>query len=185
MMYIFKIKIKENSRMVESSNTSQGYGSIWNKNSWHWEERNYTELAKKILSENLIKIAFETENPHLKIRLYEIKEMIGSASITIRKQKQIFLYEFKMEIFFEAEDLEGKEEKRMGRVKVEEFNQDDDDIDVSVVCEKSGDFTAVVKKFLMSDAKKEILRIVNDLKNELKSIDANEEKLRRDQQERE
>ena len=32
--------------MVESS---QGVGSIWNKNSWHWEERNYTELAKKWL----------------------------------------------------------------------------------------------------------------------------------------
>jgi activator of HSP90 ATPase len=32
--------------MVEPST---GVGSIWNKNSWHWEERNYTELAKKWL----------------------------------------------------------------------------------------------------------------------------------------
>lgn len=94
--------------MVESTNsTSQGYGSIWNKNSWHWEERNYTELAKKILSDNFIKIGFETENPRVKITLYEIKEINGTASITIRKQKQIFLYEFKIEIYFEAEDLEG------------------------------------------------------------------------------
>ena len=44
--------------MVEST----GVGSIWNKNSWHWEERNYTELAKKWLGENLIKIAVMCEN---------------------------------------------------------------------------------------------------------------------------
>lgn len=24
-------------------------GSIWNVNSWHWEMKNYTEIAKKIL----------------------------------------------------------------------------------------------------------------------------------------
>jgi activator of HSP90 ATPase len=44
--------------MVESST---GVGSIWNKNSWHWEERNYTELAKKWLQENLTKIEFESQ----------------------------------------------------------------------------------------------------------------------------
>ena len=46
--------------MVESTQqieASQGCGSIWNKNSWHWEERNYTEVAKKWLSENLTKIS--------------------------------------------------------------------------------------------------------------------------------
>lgn len=63
-----------------------GVGSIWNKNSWHWEERNYSELAKKFLSENLIKIEIvNEENPPCKIRLYEIKSIEGSASITIRK----------------------------------------------------------------------------------------------------
>jgi activator of HSP90 ATPase len=40
----------------QASEPSQGVGSIWNKNSWHWEERNYTEVAKKWLQENLIKI---------------------------------------------------------------------------------------------------------------------------------
>ena len=73
----------------------------------------------------------------------------------------------------------------MGRVQVEEFNQDDDDIDVSVVCEKPGEFTAVVKKFLVSEVKKEIIRVVTELKTELKKIDANEEKLQRDKLERE
>jgi activator of HSP90 ATPase len=60
-------------------------GSIWNKNSWHWEERNYTELAKRYLNENLIKISVETETPLAVVRLYEVKSLEGSASITIRK----------------------------------------------------------------------------------------------------
>jgi activator of HSP90 ATPase len=106
--------------MVESS---QGVGSIWNKNSWHWEERNYTELAKKYLSDNLIKVEITSEaNPAAKIRLYEIKSIDGSASITIRKQKQIFLFEFKLDIYFDAVSTTNAETKEMGRVVVDEFN---------------------------------------------------------------
>jgi activator of HSP90 ATPase len=69
--------------MVESSST--GVGSIWNKNSWHWEERNYTELAKKWLQENLIKVEVESKEHQVLVRLYEVKSIDGAASITIRK----------------------------------------------------------------------------------------------------
>ncbi len=68
--------------MVESST---GVGSIWNKNSWHWEERNYTELAKKWLSENLTKVEVESIEHQVLVRLYEVKSLEGAASITIRK----------------------------------------------------------------------------------------------------
>jgi activator of HSP90 ATPase len=69
--------------MVESSST--GVGSIWNKNSWHWEERNYTELAKKWLQENLIKVEVESKEHQVLVRLYEVKSIDGAASISIRK----------------------------------------------------------------------------------------------------
>ena len=62
---------------------STGVGSIWNKNSWHWEERNYTEVAKKMLTDAIVKISLEQDG--VKLRLYEIKSIEGSASITIRK----------------------------------------------------------------------------------------------------
>ena len=38
----------------------EGAGSIWNKNSWHWEEKNYTEQAKTFLNENIVKISMES-----------------------------------------------------------------------------------------------------------------------------
>ena len=165
--------------MVESNT---GVGSIWNKNSWHWEERNYTEMAKKFLNENLIKIEMENQDkPNAKFRLYEIKSIEGHASITIRKQKQIFLYEFKLEIYFEAiPNTDIGEEKAMGRVLVDEFNQDDDDLNVDVVCERPSEFVSQVRQVLKTKIKSEILRVVNELKTELRRIDANEEKIRKD-----
>ena len=98
-------------------------GSIWNKNSWHLEERNYTEVAKKWLQENLVKIEVDSEEHQVVVRLYEVKSVEGNASITIRKQKQIFLFEFKLEIYFDSLDKTGAEiEKRQGRLLVDEFN---------------------------------------------------------------
>lgn len=75
----------------------------------------------------------------------------------------------------------------MGRLIVEEFNQDDadNDIDVSVVSEISGDFTNRTKKVLTNEVKKEVLRVIGELRNELKRIDANEEKIAKDKFERE
>jgi len=49
----------------------------------------------------------------------------------------------------------------------------------------AGDFTNRTKKVLTSDVKKEVLRVIGDLRNELKQIDANEEKIAKDKFERE
>jgi hypothetical protein len=98
------------------------------------------------------------------------------------------LFEFKLEIYFDSIDKTGAEsEKRQGRLLIEEFNQDDadNDIDMSIVCEIAGDLTNRSKKCLTSHVKKEVLRLIGELRNELKNIDANEEKLRKDAFERE
>jgi activator of HSP90 ATPase len=101
------------------------------------------------------------------VRLYEVKSIEGSASITIRKQKQIFLFEFKMELYFDSVDKTGEEEeKRLGRLLVDEFNQDDldGDIDFSMVCEKPGEFTARTRRALVTEVKREVLRVIGDLR---------------------
>lgn len=51
-----------------------------------------------------------------------MKSIEGSASITIRKQKQIFLFDYKLDIYFDAVHLNDSETKAMGRVTVDEFN---------------------------------------------------------------
>ena len=34
----------------------QGFGSIWNNNSWFYEEKNFTKFAKEWLKDNMSKI---------------------------------------------------------------------------------------------------------------------------------
>lgn len=79
-----------------------------------------------------------------------MKSIEGGASITVRKQKQIFLFEFKIQMYFDATPMQSAQEVAKGTIEVHEFNQDDDDIDIDVTCEKSGDFVAGVKKVLTS-----------------------------------
>ena len=37
-----------------------GAGSLWNKNSWHWEEKKYTPWAHAWLQERLLAVQVET-----------------------------------------------------------------------------------------------------------------------------
>lgn len=82
---------------------SSGFGSIWNNNSWFYEEKNFTKFAKEYLTTEVCKL--ELVKNDIKVRLYEVKTIEGEASVTIRKQKQIFLYDFELEIYFDAEDV--------------------------------------------------------------------------------
>lgn len=68
----------------------EGVGSIWNKNSWHWEEKNYTEKSKNFLTENLLTISVDAFTPRAsEIKISKVEEIKGSAVITIRKKKQL------------------------------------------------------------------------------------------------
>lgn len=71
---------------------TSGIGSIWNNNSWFFEEKNFTKFAKEYLTNELCKLTF-TDND-IEVSLYEMKTIEGEASVTIRRQKQIFLFEF-------------------------------------------------------------------------------------------
>lgn len=62
-----------------------GFGSVWNKGSWHWENRNYTEFAKDWLSKNWCAIRLPVADAIIEI--YEVKEVEGNANVSIRKQK--------------------------------------------------------------------------------------------------
>jgi len=48
---------------------------------------------------------------------------------------------------------------------------------VEVTCEKKHDFVTYTKKILTTDVKKEILKVIKALKEELRRIDATEEKI--------
>lgn len=63
-----------------------------------------------------------------KIEVYEVKSLVGAASVTIRKQKQIFMFEYEGELYFKAQSLSDDRMSMMGQIKMIEFNQEDDEI---------------------------------------------------------
>lgn len=107
---------------TKETEKSAGFGSIWNNNSWFYEEKNFTKFAKEYLTEKLATLKF-TKND-VEVKLYEVKNIEGDASVTIRKQKQIFLFDFEIELYFIANKVGNtdKEQECKGKVKILEFN---------------------------------------------------------------
>jgi hypothetical protein len=56
------------------------------------------------------------------------------------------LYDFSAEIYWEAYKISDPNISCKGKVKVHEFNQDDDEVGLEVTQDKPGDFVASVKK---------------------------------------
>ena len=56
---------------------------------------------------------------------------------------------------------------------------------MQVVCEVQGDLTVIAKRILTTQVREQVLKVITGLRTELMSIDANEEKLRKDAFERE
>lgn len=144
----------------------QGFGSIWNNNSWFYEEKNFTKFAKEWMNQNVPKICVTKGG--IAVKLYEIKELEGQASVTIRKQKQIFLYDFELEIYFTGEKVDDPSQQCKGRIKVHEFNQDDDEINLDITQETQSDFVSQVKKILNNEMCDELLKMFNNLSQAMK-----------------
>lgn len=70
------------------------------------------------------------------IEIYEVKEITGSASVTIRKQKQTPMFEFEGELYWRAKCTKEIDTSStcQGKVKMHEFNQEDDELQVDVTC---------------------------------------------------
>jgi len=70
------------------------------------------------------------------IEVYEVKELTGSASVTIRKQKQTPMFEFEGEVYWRAKCTKANDTRStcQGKIKLHEFNQEDDELSTDVTC---------------------------------------------------
>jgi activator of HSP90 ATPase len=122
-----------------------------------------------------------------------MKSIEGQASITIRKQKQLFLYDFEMEIYYncvrdDQDKFEEEDEKSVkGTFKVHEFNQEDDDeeLNIDVTQEKSSELSALSKKIVKKEISAILLKTIGALKGAMKDKDSDEIKVAMDKAKRE
>lgn len=70
----------------------QGTGSVWNTNSYHWEEKSVNKWAEEKLKAVLSGFTHQWQDAKFIIK--EIKEFKGEASVSIRKGKKIVAYDY-------------------------------------------------------------------------------------------
>lgn len=152
-------------------------GSIWNKGNWHWEEKNYTDFAKEFLTR--VWCSIKINKADAEIEVYEVKELTGSASVTIRKQKQVAMFEFECELYWKARANKEHDTHStcQGKIKIHEFNQEDDELQVEVTCGTEGAWAEGVSRAVKNDISQSLLEQALTLVPALKAKDIDEERL--------
>eukprot|EP00930_Biecheleria_cincta_P045132 TRINITY_DN31110_c0_g1_i1.p1 TRINITY_DN31110_c0_g1~~TRINITY_DN31110_c0_g1_i1.p1 ORF type:complete len:486 (+),score=101.76 TRINITY_DN31110_c0_g1_i1:64-1521(+) len=126
-----------------SSTEAPAYGSIWNKNNWHWEEKNCLELAtaevqKALDSSSGLKHVRELGGSSIVIKDLEVK---GDASFALRKGKRILCYELTISFKWEGRDEFGAALGVKGTGEVKDLTQEEDDepeVEIEVSTSSSG-----------------------------------------------
>jgi len=91
-------------------------GSVWNKNSWHWEEKDYNKVSHEKLVDSLNTIELHSKSGE-KVEFSDITPK-GFASISVRKSKKVVVFEYSISLNF-------KFGASNGSIKIPEFSNDE------------------------------------------------------------
>lgn len=86
-----------------------GTGSVWNKDSYHWEQKNVQAWADEELKKVISGFKYNHEDAVLTIN--DIKSCKGDAGVTIRKGKKIVSYDYALDLGWSLKlmDINNKE----------------------------------------------------------------------------
>ena len=103
-----------------------------NVNNWHWTERDATEWSKKKLNE-LLKNLTITDNSVGSCVIDEITSCTGEASVSNRKKKIIYFYDFQIKAKWKG-SANGSEITYSGQLEIPNLSEenDADEVDVNV-----------------------------------------------------
>lgn len=168
----------------------EGAGSIWNKNSWHWEEKNYNKWSQDWFKDHYLALSLECFAPYLtKLNVVEVDKLKGEASITIRKQKQIHVFISEAELKFLAVKSDGEEPQADGVIKIHEFCNDDDDVELSITINKKNDdvpaeFLEKLRQAINTTLKSKINHLKEVFMEEFKAKEADRQRIEDDKRKR-
>ena len=159
--------------MADSKELPKGSGSLWNPNNWHWEQKNYNEVAKKLLCDRLAPLVFERDG--VKFMVTKPPKVTGHAELSIRKGKTIAIFELAADVDWRAEsDVDECE----GSAKLNDINESDFDFTVDDITAKGeGDFPKKAKTLVKKFLKDEVINSIRDLRNDLIAFEADPQKI--------
>jgi activator of HSP90 ATPase len=147
-------------------------GSLWNKNSWHWEEKDYNKVAHKMIQEQLATICLDS--PSGDTLRFESIEPKGFCSISVRKAKKVVIFEFAISMIFKI----GSDE---GSVKIPEFSNDELDPVIRVDMKSEQDS---VREFVRKQGAVEIKRALNEFVQFINTVETGSDVLASDKERR-
>ena len=96
-------------------NEKQGQGSVWNNNSYHWEEKSVNKWAEETLKRVLSLFYYKQDRAMLTIK--EVKDLKGESSVSVRKGKKIVTYEYSFKLVYLCAMSDETNSKVLGSVE--------------------------------------------------------------------
>ena len=157
-------------------NKVEGTGSVWNNNSYHWEEKSVAKWSEETLKRILSLFYFKQDRATLTIK--EVKDLKGESSVSVRKGKKIVTYEYSVKLVYKIDMADEANTKTIGSVEGEfEFPEisndildDGDEWECNASIRKGDDelkkiFYQIIKKLAPDELRK---KIIKDFVEELK-----------------
>ncbi|KYO02556.1 activator of Hsp90 ATPase [Plasmodium reichenowi] len=150
-------------------------GSVWNSNSWHWEERNYNKWAESYIKYNLSNLKIEKEDLTI---YFDNLQVSGNACVSIRKGKQInsFEYVIKFEWLY-SKKKEGKDYFG-GSVEIPDFSTfslEENDYAINIErTDESENLRFIYDSVLKKEGKEKIKECLKNFQEDLLKHDKNE-----------
>ncbi|CAD8157485.1 unnamed protein product [Paramecium pentaurelia] len=158
----------------------QGAGSIWNPNSWHWEEKNYTTIAKQLIEQKINSV--KVQSGDVTLTNIEIKSISGDAQVNIRKGKQVLVYDFDIEVEWRGQNENDEAE---GTYKIKDLNSLDNDFELIHINSKSKTkISDKCKDLVKRDMRQKLKECFQTLMQEIGQFESDPEKLKKDQEAR-
>lgn len=142
-------------------------GSLWNKNSWHWEEKDYNKVAKSALTELLEDLSIPLPDGS-SVKIHDVVPT-GFASISVRKGKRVVVFEFAISMNYSGACSRGT-------IRIPEFSNDELD-PIFRIDETLGDSKEYLRKSKVLKAR--LLEFIEFI-NSADSTDMNLDKQRRE-----
>lgn len=103
------LKAQQQPVPVKKVEVIAGQGSVWNTNSYHWEEKSVGKWADDTLKQTVSQFSYKFNDATLTV--IEIKEFKGEASMSVRKGKKIVQFDYNIIMKWKVSfcDKEGKE----------------------------------------------------------------------------
>ncbi|CRG95290.1 activator of Hsp90 ATPase, putative [Plasmodium gallinaceum] len=148
-------------------------GSVWNRNSWHWEEKNYNKWGESYIKSKLINLKIEKDNLTI---YFDNIDISGNTCVSIRKGKQISSFEYIIK-FRWLSSMKTDSKEHSGNIEILDFSNcslEDNDYEINIEKDSDNEKSRKIYDILKKEGKQKIKDTLKNFPEDLLKHDKNE-----------